>query len=237
MDLQSLQAPYLTYTFIVIQAFCFFFSIWFWAFFISTWWSHCKCLSCLPVWSGTAGYSAWCRQDQGSLCRARCYLWECVTPHQAALRGSSISPGSSLLFVPSAFGGKVSVWWEWRQWCLCNSCTRICQHRSQDASHKAQNRCPSVTPLLITGYVCMDLKPGFFHVPQLERWKKHLPLLTYTQKKYLLGIIVMIWLPLSSCMVFLFCVSFFLSIIKYLKTLSRFGIYTYPRPTYSLFSE
>lgn len=33
MDLQSLQAPYLTFTFIVIQAFCsfFFFPIWFWA--------------------------------------------------------------------------------------------------------------------------------------------------------------------------------------------------------------
>lgn len=40
----------------------------------------------------------------------------------------------------------------------------------------------------------------------------------------------MICLPLSSCMFFLFCVSFFFSRIKYLK-LSRFGSYTYPRPT------
>lgn len=108
MDLQSLQAPYLTFTFIVIQAFCsFFFSPFgFGLVFISTWWSHCRCLSCLPVWSGTAGYSAWCRQDGGSLCRAGYYLWECVTPHQAALSGSSISPGRSLFFVPSTFGGK-----------------------------------------------------------------------------------------------------------------------------------
>lgn len=88
------------------------------------------------------------------------------------LSGSSMSPGRSLFLAPSTFGGKVSVWWEWRQWCLCNSCTRICQHGSQDASRTAWNRCPSVTPLLITGCVCMDLKPGYFHMPQLERLEK-----------------------------------------------------------------
>lgn len=83
----------------------------------------------------------------------------------------------------------------------------------------------------------MDVKPGYFHVPQLERLEKTFTSADNTQKKYLLDIIIMIWLPLTSCMVFLFCVSFFCSRIKYLKTLSRFGSYTYPRPTYLLLSE
>lgn len=101
------------------------------------------------------------------------------------LSGSSTSPGRSLFLAPSTFGGKVSVWWGWRQWCLCNSCTRIYQHGSQDASCTAQHRCPSVTPLLITGCVCMDLKPGYFHVPQVERWEKaFISADTHIQKKY-----------------------------------------------------
>lgn len=146
------------------------------------------------------------------------------------LSSSSISPGRSLILAPSTFGGKGSVWWEWRQWHLCNSCTRIFQHGSQDASCPAQHRCPSVTPLLITRCVCMDLKPGSFHVPQLERLEKTFTSAD-THTKEIPGIIIVIWLPLSSCMVLLFCVSFFFSRIKYLETLSRFGSYTYPRPT------
>lgn len=83
-DLQSLQAPCLIFYLIVIQAFCFFsiFSIWFCFlfFFIIYLLIRCRFLWCPAVWSGTAGYSAWCKQDGGSPCRASV---SCVTPCQA----------------------------------------------------------------------------------------------------------------------------------------------------------
>lgn len=72
--------------------------------------------------------------------QGQCFL--CHPMSGNLLSGSSISPQRSLFHSPSTFGGKVSAWWEWRQWCLCNSCTKICQHGSQDVSCTAQNRCP-----------------------------------------------------------------------------------------------
>lgn len=119
----------------------------------------------------------------------------------------------------------------------------LCQDSSARGSQgtfcTAQSKHPSVSLLLIIGCICMDVKTSYFCRATARDRKKHLLLLTRTNQKYLLDIINMIWLPLLSCVVFLlhFCRSFFFSRIKYLRTPSRFGSYTYPRQSYLLFSE
>lgn len=120
MDLQSLQAPCLTFTLIVIQAFCFFFPLQ------------------VPVVPSHSVRDSWVLSlvQTGSRFPLQGRVLPVGVCHPTSgnlLSGSSISPGTSLFLAPSTFGGKASVWWEWRQWCLYNSCTRIFQNASRTA--------------------------------------------------------------------------------------------------------
>lgn len=180
-DLQSLQAPCLTFSLIVIQASCFF-SIWFGLFVLFIWWSCCRCLLWLSIWSGTAGYSSWCRQDRGSLCRARCYLWVCVTPRQAiSWVAAALAQGEACsLHLPPLEGRYQSGG---------NGGSGASAIPAQVPGcflHSTEQVLFSYPPL-ITGCVCMDLKPGYFHVPQLERLEKTFTSVDTHKKEILAG--------------------------------------------------
>lgn len=86
------------------------------------------------------------------------------------LSGSSVSQGRSLFFAPSTFRRKIQSGGNGGSGASAIPAPGLASTGARMLH--AQNRCPSVTRLLIKGCVCMDLKSGYFHVPQLERLEK-----------------------------------------------------------------
>lgn len=86
------------------------------------------------------------------------------------LSGSSISPGRSLFLARSTFGGKVQSGGSGGSGASAIPAPGLASTGARML--RAQNRCPSVTCLFIKGCICMDLKPSYFHAPQLERLEK-----------------------------------------------------------------
>lgn len=130
IDLQSLQAPCLTFTLIVIKALCFF-PIWFWGSFYFLGDHAAGACRAFPFGQGQLGSQPGAGRIEVPSAGPG------VIPHQA-ISWQQHQPRENP--VPCAFHlWREGIWWEWRQWCLCNSCTRVCQHRSQDAfSHSAE---------------------------------------------------------------------------------------------------
>lgn len=207
MDLQSLQAPYLTFTFIVIQAFCSFF----FPHLVLGWFLYLlgdpTAGACHAFLFGQGQLGTQPGADRmevpsagpGIICGS-------VSPHiRQHWVAAALAQGEACSLCLPPLEGRISL--------MGMEAVVPLQFLHQDlpaqepgcSSHSTEQMPFSYPP--VDNRLCLH---GFKTCATAREIGKNIYLCWHAhKKKNLLGIIVMIWLPLSSCMVFLFCVSFF----------------------------